>query len=96
MWYANPTANATELEFERIGKMLIDAILDRKDDEEERDDFFSYDRDKLIDYLDGWYDDVANALKLGDQKKIKMELCSYIDTNEYNPAIKDYINARYW
>jgi hypothetical protein len=76
--------------------MLIDAILDRKDDEEERDDFFSYDRDKLIDYLDGWYDDVANALKLGDQKKIKMELCSYIDTNEYNPTIKDYINARYW
>lgn len=73
--------------------MLIDFILDRKDG-------FSYDPEELYDYLVGYdipaYVEVARALDSGTEEDVKKALCAYIDDEEYNPSIKDYINSVKW
>lgn len=72
--------------------MLIDAILDRAEGGE-------YSPKKFYDYISNWnseYDRVASALDCGEEEDVRRELCRYIDNNEYNPAIKDYVNSVKW
>ena len=77
--------------------MLIDAILDRRDDRE--DGIFNYDPKKFYDYINGWaydlYDDVVHAMDEGSEEDVKKALCDYIDT-DYPAYIKDFVNSVDW
>ena len=74
--------------------MIIDAILDRKHGK-------PYNSYKVLKYI---YDEamffkfdyIIGALDYGDEIDIKRALCNYIDSQNYNPAIKDYINSVNW
>lgn len=78
--------------------MIIDCILDRKDNEK-YDGYDSYNaHDFYIDVL-GYGsigDDITRAMDEGTEEDVKNALCKYIDNNEYNPEIKDYINSKTW
>ena len=79
--------------------MIIDMILDRKGFEEE---------DGIMDYYNPrefYHDmmeyggsglDIARAMDYGTEDDVRKELCKYIDNNNYNPQIKDYINSVEW
>lgn len=41
-------------------------------------------------------EDIRQALDYGTEEDVKRALCGYIDGNEYNPEIKDYINSVDW
>lgn len=78
--------------------MLIDAILDRRADRE--DGIFNYDPKKLYNYLidsiHPSYHDVARAMDKGSNTEVRAEMCAYIDLEEYNPEIKDFVNSVDW
>lgn len=111
--------------------MIIDLILDRKDEDErgniavtpnKLDDFYIpvvelYPVDEIpealrsgycyhynarafyhrvMDYANMGGVEIARALDGGTEADVKRTLCEYIDRNEYNPEIKDYINAVEW
>lgn len=76
--------------------MIIDLILDRKDGVT-----YSPRRlyDEIMDYCPIWPEiahPIARAMECGTEEDVKRELCRYIDEQEYNPAIKDYINEVNW
>ncbi len=74
--------------------MIIDVILDRKNGRP----YNSYDVLKYI-YDEAMlfkFDYIIDALDYGDEIHIKRALCKYIDTQGYDPAIKDYINYVNW
>ena len=67
--------------------MIIDSILDRKDGRH----YSAHD----------FYIEVRKYERLGvgthgDNRDVQRVLCQYIDRNEYNPAIKDYIRSQEW
>lgn len=77
--------------------MIVDMILDRKDNEE----FYGqdiYEPKKF--YLDllgrVCSEPITLAMDYGDESDVKRELCNYIDEQEYNPEIKNYINSKKW
>lgn len=79
--------------------MIIDEILDRKDDEEcgatyDPRDFYRYLLCCVVarDYAD----DISAAMDYGTNADVRAALCRYIDGNGYNPEIKSYINCRNW
>ena len=81
--------------------MIIDMILDRKGFEEVG--FVDYyDSKHFYDMMmaygedggSGW--DIARAMDYGTEDDVRRELCEYIDRNQYNPEIKDYINSVEW
>lgn len=78
--------------------MIIDKILDRIDDEE----LFETDRYNAHDfYFDVLrYGEIGNeitrAMDYGTNEDVQKALCNYIDENDYNPQIKNYINTREW
>ena len=78
--------------------MIIDLILDRKDDAE-YDGIDTYNaHDFYIDCL-GYgtiADGITNAMDYGSETDVKRELCKYIIKNEYNEKICDYINSVNW
>ena len=74
--------------------MIIDVIIDRKNGRP----YNSYDVLKYI-YDEAMlfkFDDIIDALDYGNEIDIKRALCNYIDTQGYDPAIKDYINYVNW
>lgn len=82
--------------------MIIDLILDRKDSEEWTDggiydahDFYT----EVMKYsaiFDGIGDDIPRAMDEGTEMDVRRALCAYIEKNDYNEKIKDYINSRKW
>lgn len=92
--------------------MIIDRILDRRDDEHDIEIGYTHAR-----YPDGstrelrysperfYHDvleygaighDITRAMDMGTETDVRKALCAYIDEQGYNPAIKDYINSRQW
>ncbi len=41
-------------------------------------------------------EDILKALDSGEEPDVKEALCKYIDANDYNPEIKDYIQSVDW
>ena len=78
--------------------MIIDLILDRKDNEQ----FDGVDTYKAHDFYFSCMgygsiaDKITRAMDYGTEEDVKKALCRYIDDNEYNEKIKDYINSRDW
>lgn len=75
--------------------MIIDCILDAKDDPE------SYDAKAFYDYVTDEssifeFDYIASALDCGTNADVQKALCRYIDDNGYNPEIKDFVNSFVW
>ena len=83
--------------------MIIDLILDRKDDEESKfpindysaDEFFRnvYRNDVIF---DGIGKQILDAMAFGSEAEVKRALCSYIDDQDYNPEIKHFVNSVNW
>lgn len=92
--------------------MIIDLILDRRDNENIIEAGFThaampngeliplaYDARKF--YRDAMrYGEIAHgitaAMDGGEEDDVRRELCNYILRNEYNPDICEYVNARNW
>jgi hypothetical protein len=81
--------------------MIIDLILDRKDDEQEGYDFYNahdfymgcMGYNKVFSHI---ADGITEAMDYGENEDVQRALCKYIDENNYNPAIKDFINSVNW
>ena len=78
--------------------MIIDRILDRKDnakdygfDEYSPHDFYF---DVLVYGRIG--DNITIAMDYGTEEDVKKALCDYVIDNEYNPDICNYINSVNW
>lgn len=74
--------------------MIIDAILNRKEGgswKPHRDLRYIY-----YESLRLKYDDLGRALDAGTEDDVKYELCRYIDSEGYNPTIKNYILSANW
>lgn len=82
--------------------MIIDLILDRKDNEElcGKDTYsakdFYLDCMKYSAIVDGGFDYITLAMDYGTENDVKKALCKYIEEGEYNPKIKEYINRKKW
>ena len=79
--------------------MVIDVILDRR--AFERDGNFTwYTEDKVGDLYEYatffGFDNLASALDGGGEEDVKDALCEYIESQDYNPEIKDYIRSVRW
>ena len=95
-----------------VYKMIIDLILDRKDDDALLAQGYTHKR-----YGDGtvialefspekFYRDVmrygdighaiTSAMDYGTGDDVKKALCDYIDDNGYNPEIKGYVSSVNW
>ena len=77
--------------------MIIDLILDRRDAEKYGD--FEYNARAFYFGVMGYGEighEITRAMDGGTESDTKRALCDYIDNNEYNPKIKDYIKARVW
>lgn len=81
--------------------MIIDLILDRKDNEKatgcdtyDARDFYR----EVMEYEDIFEmpRDISQAMDYGTENDVKKALCGYIDKNDYNPEIKKYINSKMW
>lgn len=82
--------------------MIIDLILDRKDNTE----FYGVDTYNAHDFymecmeyngiFKGIADGITSAMDYGTEEEIKKELCNYIIKNEYNKEICNYINSVNW
>lgn len=82
--------------------MIVDLILDRKDNEElcgkdtySAKYFYLYCM-KYNAIFDGGYDYITLAMDYGTENDVKQALCKYIEEGEYNPKIKEYINSKKW
>lgn len=76
--------------------MIIDLILDRKDGQPYNAREFYND---VMQYAETWPElanPITRAMDEGDENDVRRELCAYIDGQEYNPAIKEYINSVQW
>lgn len=77
--------------------MIIDLILDRKDNTDEGIDIYNA-HDFYVECME--YGEVANgitsAMDYGTEKEVKEELCNYIIYNGYNEKICDYVNSVNW
>ena len=76
--------------------MIIDEILDFKYFKEnnqryEPDMKYIYDEAMFFEF-----DYISKALDYGTNEDIQKALCRYIDDNNYNPAVKDFINSINW
>lgn len=82
--------------------MIVDLILDRKDDIELYGYDYNYNaHDFYYDVLgyEAEFDFdpyISMAMDYGTEKDVKAALCKYIDMNDYNPDIKDFINSVDW
>lgn len=82
-------------------RMIIDMILDRKGFEEDGVMDY-YNPKRFYDMMMAYGEDggsgfaIARAMDCGTEDDVRRELCGYIDRNQYNPEIKDYINSVEW
>jgi hypothetical protein len=78
--------------------MIIDRILDRKDNEKD----YGFDgyvpHDFYFDVLAYGRigDHITRAMDCGTEEDVKKALCDYVINNEYNPDICNYINSVNW
>ena len=82
--------------------MIIDLILDRKDNMEiDGIDIYNA-HDFYIECMEyngifkGIADGITSAMDYGTEEDIKKELCKYINNSGYNEKICDYINSVNW
>lgn len=73
--------------------MIVDAILDRKayPSYTQEDMDYILNEAKTMDF-----DYITSAFETGSNKEIQAALCKYIDEQDYNPEIKEYINKNIW
>ena len=82
--------------------MIIDLILDRKDNLSEgfTDDYNAHDfYTDCMSYsgiFNGIADGITRAMDGGTEADVKNELCRYITNNDYNPGICDFIKSVNW
>lgn len=81
--------------------MIIDLILDRKDNEEftgyDAYDPYSFYREVMsYESIFEMDRDISSALDYGTEDDVRKALCKYIDDNQYNPDIKNYVNSKTW
>lgn len=82
--------------------MIIDLILDRKDNISEgfTDDYNAHDfYMECMSYnsiFNGIADGITRAMDGGTETDVKRELCKYITNNGYNPLICDFIKSVSW
>ena len=82
--------------------MIIDLILDRKDNAE----FYGVDNYNAEDFyrecmeynsiFEGVADEIIDAMDYQTEEEIKQALCNYVINNGYNEKICDYINTVNW
>lgn len=70
--------------------MVIDLILDRKEG------FADLNAEYLEDMKQYEFDYINAAIDTNDDDTIKAALCRYIEENEYNPELKNYITSVNW
>ena len=74
--------------------MIVDIILEAQYDPE------CYDAKEFYDYvMDSPFTEfryIARALDSGSNDDVREALCHYIDSQNYNPEIKDFINSFNW
>ena len=78
--------------------MIIDLILDRYHDGNYQYDPEQFYRD-VRDYRESFpnlSDPITLAMDYGEEADVREALCRYIDRADYNPRIKNYINAVRW
>ena len=75
--------------------MIIDKILDLRANPESFDAFHDghYIYEEAIEFGFGY---IADAFDCGTNKDCQKALCRYIDENDYNPDIKEFINSFNW
>lgn len=73
--------------------MIIDAILDRKDGIPYTRESMKYIYDSATTFN---FDYVASAFDMGTNEDCQKALAKYIDENNYNESIKDYIYSKNW
>ena len=75
--------------------MIIDLILNRRDDEQEN--CFDYTPEQFYrECMEYGNDKITRAMDMGTENDVKHALCDYIDNGEYNQDIKQYINSVAW
>lgn len=78
--------------------MIIDCILDRKDDE----NFYGCDKYNAKEFYlhilayGTIGREITRAMDYGTEEDVKSALCRYILDNEYNPEICSYIVSKNW
>lgn len=83
--------------------MIIDLILDRRDNiRDGYQDTFSFNqfyrdcREYAQDFDDEIQWKIVDTLDVGTNKEVQDVLCEYIDANNYNPQIKEFIRSMNW
>ena len=81
--------------------MIIDLILDRKYNEETTgyDAYDPYEFYRAVMSYESIFEllrDISSALDYGTEDDVRKALCDYIDREQYNPDIKDYVNSKTW
>ncbi len=81
--------------------MIIDLILDRKYNEETTgyDAYDPYEFYREVMSYESIFElprDISSALDYGTEDDVRNALCKYIDDQQYNPNIKDYVNSKTW
>lgn len=81
--------------------MIIDLILDRKDHEEAtgNDMYNPYAFYREVMSYESIFEmdrDISSALDYGTEDEVRNALCKYIDDQQYNPEIKNYVNSKKW
>lgn len=77
--------------------MIIDLILDRKDNDKagtHNYDAYNFYREMLAYGSHG--DAIAKAMNYGTEKDVKKALKNCVDEEDYNQTIKDYIDSKTW
>lgn len=75
--------------------MIIDLILDRQDGTEYIPSIF-YNDVREYENIFNLGSHISLALDYGTEADVKRALCGYIDSNNYNPEIKNFINNVDW
>lgn len=76
--------------------MIIDLILDRKDSDAYNPKEFYNEVMEYSSIFEGAFDYITKAMDYGNELDVKNALCTYIDSNDYNPEIKQYIKSKNW
>lgn len=78
--------------------MIIDAILDRRDDNRDGNDRWTEEELRYV-YDEATYfgfDYLSRAIDGGEDKDIAEALCRYVDEGKYPPSIKRYVRSKKW
>lgn len=76
--------------------MIIDLILDRKDGQPYNPTYFY---EEVKEYGEVWPEiakPIMRAMLSDKSSEVQDALCRYVDEQDYNPAIKDYIRSVNW